>query len=126
MQGKDSGKPETWMLTYFGFKGPKVWGSRQSKEKATQPICYTGDYLDQEVQEEHVEVRRSSVRRRNFDATKISRIIPAVTTTILISLCEAKREEEGRSQGPSSTFMMFVIAGFMGNDIAAAVFQRNR
>ena len=54
-------------------------------------IGYIGDYLDQEVQED-AEVRRISQGRLRFDEAKISRIVQAVATAVLRSLCQPKKE----------------------------------
>ena len=45
--------------------------SRDKIRKYMVTIGYIGDYLDQEVQEEEVKVRRASARKRSFDEAKI-------------------------------------------------------
>ena len=71
--------------------------SRDKIRKYMVAIGYIGDYLDQEVQED-AEVRRISQGRLRFDEAKISRSIQAVTTSVLISLCEASRRNHGEGR----------------------------
>ena len=75
-----------WIQRIKGFKGlvikaikgkgnPADLGikslSRDKIRKYMVTIGYIGDYLDQEVQEEEVKVRRASARKRSFDEAKI-------------------------------------------------------
>ena len=99
--------------------------SRDKIRKYMVTIGYIGDYLDQEAQEENIDERRASERRRRLDEVKISRTVQAVTTAVMISLGEAKKQEE-ESQGPMhsvSIALLCMLSMLCIMCVTAAVFQ---
>ena len=77
-------------------------------------IGYIGDYLDQEVQEEMVEVGK--VNMKSFDEKTVTRIIHAVTTAVLMGLSEAaeglkvkEKIEERAGAGLSWSAVMLIM-----------------
>ena len=99
--------------------------SRDKIRKYMVTIGYIGDYLDQEAQEENIDERRASERRRRLDEVKISRTVQAVTTAVMISLGEAKKQEE-ESQGPMhsvSIALLCMLSMLCIMCVTAAVFS---
>ena len=89
--------------------------SRDKIRKYMLTIGYIGDYLDQEVQEEMVEVGKVNMKK-SFDEKTVTRIIHAVTTAVLMGLSEAaeglkvkEKIEERAGEGLSWSAVMLIM-----------------
>ena len=88
-------------------------------------LGYVGEYLDQEAQEvQEGEVRRASSRSKmSFDEKTVTRIIQAVTTAVLISLAEGRKEAEEGLGSAASVWMKCMLCMSLLICVAAAIFQ---
>ena len=99
--------------------------TRDKIKKYMVTLGYVGEYLDQEAQEvQEGEVRRASSRSKmSFDEKTVTRIIQAVTTAVLISLAEGRKEAEEGLGSAASVWMKCMLCMSLLICVAAAIFQ---
>ena len=85
--------------------------SRDKIRKYMTTIGYIGDYLDQQLRDRREEVR--SMTHHWMDEVKLERIIPAVTTAVLIGMGEAKACQDDEVETVDGGLSWICVASIM-------------
>ena len=99
--------------------------TRDKIKKYMVTLEYVGEYLDEEAKEaQEGEVRRASSRSKmSFDEKTVTRIIQVLTTAVLISLAEGRREDEEGLGSAASVWTKCMLCMSLLICVAAAIFK---